>query len=336
MHMTVSRALKALRARCTVALALVVACMTVATGTPSQAALPTELTLEAAQTALMKQDQSIEERRYRVQRSMKRYISVSGTRTNETQELTRYAAVARSPYNSGRYWYGPKAKWNKKATSKKRKASKKKYSKKKKYTKRKYKKKKKYAKKKKYSKKRKYSKKTKYKKKKYTAKRSKTKKTYAAKSKKAYVAKAKKIPAASRPKVQYDTAVKTKKQKKVKVAALGRQSYDVAPSKKKSLTGGGVRWVASSGCLTPSLRSKIYSVAANYGRVTVNSTCRSKARNRRVGGASRSQHLTGNAVDFRVHGNWRAAAAYLRGHSGGYKHYGGGLFHIDGGARRRW
>lgn len=122
----------------------------------------------------------------------------------------------------------------------------------------------------------------------------------------------------------------------VKVAALGNIATDLTPEKPKSLTGGGVRWIASSSCLAASLRAKVYTIASNYGNVTVNSTCRSKSHNRRVGGARRSQHLTGNAVDFRVHGNWRAAAAYLRSHHGGYKHYGGGRFHIDAGPRRRW
>ncbi|MDX2259571.1 MAG: D-Ala-D-Ala carboxypeptidase family metallohydrolase [Hyphomicrobiaceae bacterium] len=119
-------------------------------------------------------------------------------------------------------------------------------------------------------------------------------------------------------------------------AAIPR-TFDVAPET-KSLSGGGVRWVASSGCLNGSLTSIVYQVAANFGPVTVSSTCRSKSRNRRVGGAPRSMHLSGNAVDFRVHANVRAAAAYLRSHSGvgGFKHYGGGLFHIDTGARRSW
>ena len=58
--------------------------------------------------------------------------------------------------------------------------------------------------------------------------------------------------------------------------------------------------------------------------------------NRRVGGARRSWHLTGNAADIRIWGNVRAAARYLRSVAGGYKHYGGGLFHIDTGPRRSW
>ena len=59
---------------------------------------------------------------------------------------------------------------------------------------------------------------------------------------------------------------------------------------------------------------------------------------RAVGGARKSKHLSGDAVDFRVHGNVRAVYAYLRssGSVGGLKHYGGGLFHIDNGERRSW
>ena len=70
----------------------------------------------------------------------------------------------------------------------------------------------------------------------------------------------------------------------------------------------------------------------------MSSTCRNAGHNRRVGGAPRSHHLSGDAVDFRVHGNWRGAFAALRnmGSLGGVKHYGGGLFHIDTGPRRSW
>lgn len=130
-----------------------------------------------------------------------------------------------------------------------------------------------------------------------------------------------------------------KKNKGVRVAALGNTYYpesSAAPS--KSLSGGGVRWVASAGCLNGSLKSVIYSVAANYGPVTVNSTCRSAGHNRKVGGAPKSKHLSGNAVDFRVRGNVGAVYAYLKssGSVGGLKHYGGGLFHIDSGERRSW
>lgn len=120
-----------------------------------------------------------------------------------------------------------------------------------------------------------------------------------------------------------------------KVASLGG-SYDVGEKPTSLSGGGGVRWVANAGCLDGSLKSVINQVAANYGPVTVSSTCRDHARNRRAGGAPKSYHLTGSAADFRVHSNAGAAYAYLRssGSVGGLKHYGGGLFHIDTGPRR--
>ena len=133
------------------------------------------------------------------------------------------------------------------------------------------------------------------------------------------------------------TAQKSTKKGK-RYAALGKTANDASPYK-KSVTGGrsgGVRWAASAGCASGSLRSVVQHVAANYGSVTVSSTCRSKGHNAAVGGAKKSYHLTGSAIDFRVHGNWGAAYAYLRssGSVGGLKHYGGGLFHIDTGPRR--
>jgi hypothetical protein len=131
-----------------------------------------------------------------------------------------------------------------------------------------------------------------------------------------------------------ETGSRRSRSKGVQVASLG--GYAPSPSFGGSLSGGGrINWVASSGCLDSSLRGVIASVAAQFGSVTVSSTCRSHAHNRRVGGASKSYHLTGSAADFRVHGNAGAAYAYLRSsHGGGLKHYGGGLFHIDTGPRR--
>jgi Peptidase M15 len=128
-----------------------------------------------------------------------------------------------------------------------------------------------------------------------------------------------------------------KKHKGVKVAALG-SSYYPEPKAKKSLSGGSVDWTASSGCLDSGLKAIIYEVASNYGPLRVNSTCRSRGHNASVGGAPKSKHLSGDAVDFRVFGNTGAVYAYLRnnGSVGGLKHYGGGLFHIDNGDRRSW
>ena len=78
-------------------------------------------------------------------------------------------------------------------------------------------------------------------------------------------------------------------------------------------------------------------VAAAFGPLTVNSTCRSERHNARVGGAHRSHHIGGNAVDFRVKGNVQAVHAYLSNQRsvGGLKHYGSN-FHIDTGPRRTW
>jgi len=121
--------------------------------------------------------------------------------------------------------------------------------------------------------------------------------------------------------------------KGTRVASIGR-SEDYTPPKRSITGGGNVTWVANAGCLASNLRSAINYVAQNYGSITVNSTCRSRSHNRRVGGASRSYHLTGDAADFRVRGNVRSAAAYLRSAVGGLKHYGGGLFHIDNGPSR--
>lgn len=134
----------------------------------------------------------------------------------------------------------------------------------------------------------------------------------------------------------------SKPKKPVRVASLTQtvpsSNSSTSTSKPKSVTGGSarVRWVANSRCIPARLRSAIYHVARTYGRVRVNSTCRSRRHNRRVGGASRSYHLKGMAADIRIFGNIRAAARYLRSIAGGYKHYGGGLFHIDTGPKRSW
>jgi uncharacterized protein YcbK (DUF882 family) len=122
----------------------------------------------------------------------------------------------------------------------------------------------------------------------------------------------------------------------IQLASLGR---DAVPTDLDfRLSGGHVRWNASSACLNSTLRRVVGEVAAHFGAVTVNSTCRSHHHNARVGGAKRSRHLSGDAADFRISGNTRAALAFLGAHRsvGGLKHYGGGVFHIDTGPRRTW
>lgn len=99
-----------------------------------------------------------------------------------------------------------------------------------------------------------------------------------------------------------------------------------------------VRWAAPAGCLNSQLRRIVTEVAASFGPVTVNSTCRSKHHNARVGGAGHSYHIGGNAADFTVKGNVRRALAFLGSQRsvGGLKHYRDGHFHIDTGPRRSW
>lgn len=129
--------------------------------------------------------------------------------------------------------------------------------------------------------------------------------------------------------------VPTTTSRRARSVSTGRAGLPSVRAPRPSLTGGGIAWRANAGCLASNLRSIVASVASSFGAVTVNSTCRSRSHNRRVGGASRSWHLTGNAVDFRVRGaSIASVAAYLRANVGGFKHYGGGLFHIDNGPRR--
>ena len=85
---------------------------------------------------------------------------------------------------------------------------------------------------------------------------------------------------------------------------------------------------------------QINQVASNFGPVKVNSTCRSRPHNAKVGGASRSKHLTGDAADFSVGRNKPAVHGWLQRQPsvGGLKLYAGGRghFHIDTGPRRTW
>lgn len=123
----------------------------------------------------------------------------------------------------------------------------------------------------------------------------------------------------------------------IKLASLG--GNDVA-SAKRSSSDGAVRWGASPSCLDSRLRQVINQVSSNFGPVKVNSTCRSRTHNARVGGATHSKHLTGDAVDFSVSRNKPAVLGWLRRQPsvGGLKLYAGGRghFHIDTGPRRTW
>ena len=91
-------------------------------------------------------------------------------------------------------------------------------------------------------------------------------------------------------------------------------------------------------CIPDELKAVLGQVAERWGTVVVNSSHRSKAHNRRVGGKSRSFHLRCEAADFSVRGSHKGLVAFLRSHPlvGGYKRYRAGHFHIDVGPKRTW
>jgi hypothetical protein len=133
----------------------------------------------------------------------------------------------------------------------------------------------------------------------------------------------------------------TSRSEAVQLASLGGSDggSDI-PAERSSLSRGAVRWGASPSCLDGRLREVIKQVASNFGPVRVNSTCRSHSHNAKVGGATHSKHLTGDAADFSVSRNKSAVLGWLRRHPsvGGLKLYAGGRghFHIDTGPRRPW
>src|SRR5581483_30796 len=137
-----------------------------------------------------------------------------------------------------------------------------------------------------------------------------------------------------------ETGPATGNDPKAVVASLGHDFAPPPPSAGPTLADERIKWLplASIDCLAAPLRSVLNDLAASFGRFTVRWTCRNKELNRRVGGAKRSYHLTGNAVDFNVAGNYGAILAFLKANKlvGGLKHYGHGAFHIDTGPRRTW
>lgn len=116
----------------------------------------------------------------------------------------------------------------------------------------------------------------------------------------------------------------------------------VKPNRKSSAFVGGaarrITWNAPSRCLPARLKKVLNQITRKYGRITVNSTHRSRRRNRLVGGKRRSYHLHCKAVDFRVHGRSRGLTRWLARHPlvGGFKRYSSGFYHIDTGPKRSW
>ena len=99
-----------------------------------------------------------------------------------------------------------------------------------------------------------------------------------------------------------------------------------------------VKYNAPANCVPGRLKAVLSQVSAKYGPITVNSTFRSRSKNRAVGGKSKSYHLSCSAVDFRVHGSSRGLMSYLAANKslGGLKRYASGFYHIDTGPRRSW
>ncbi|WP_372422869.1 YcbK family protein [Salinarimonas chemoclinalis] len=103
----------------------------------------------------------------------------------------------------------------------------------------------------------------------------------------------------------------------------------------------GAIWVRArtpTRCLPGDLTRVVAEVAERFGEVRIMSTHRTRAHNRRAGGARHSMHLSCRAIDFRVGGSSGAVMAYLRDHPavGGLKRYRSGIIHIDNGERRSW
>ena len=99
-----------------------------------------------------------------------------------------------------------------------------------------------------------------------------------------------------------------------------------------------IKWNAPAKCVPQSLKKVVEAVAVKFGPVTVNSTARSKSKNRKAGGKSKSFHLHCRAVDFRVHGSTKGLLKWLASQKavGGYKRYKAGFYHIDNGPDRTW
>ena len=146
--------------------------------------------------------------------------------------------------------------------------------------------------------------------------------------------------------IQTSTNSKSKKRSTKKVAKATSSKRNASRSKKRKN-----RYASYKGkmaglsvnkpwkCVPAQLKSVINDVRRQFGAVTINSTHRTKRRNRMVGGRSRSYHLRCQAIDFVVKGRTKGLVAYLARHPkvGGYKRYShSGHYHIDTGPKRTW
>lgn len=75
---------------------------------------------------------------------------------------------------------------------------------------------------------------------------------------------------------------------------------------------GSISWGRPAICLNGTLKSVLRQAAGRFGHIHITSTYRSRRHNRRVGGAKRCRRCGGNALNFRVRGNYGAAKSFLR------------------------
>lgn len=124
----------------------------------------------------------------------------------------------------------------------------------------------------------------------------------------------------------------------IKKAAKTAHKSPSQASTKNAPKSGRIKFNASWKCVPRKLKTVIYQVSQKFGPVIVNSTNRSRRKNRRIGGAKKSWHIGCRAVDFRVKGRTRGLYSWLRKHPnvGGLKRYRSGFYHIDIGPRRSW
>jgi len=98
-----------------------------------------------------------------------------------------------------------------------------------------------------------------------------------------------------------------------------------------------VHYIDTKSCVPLRLKRVLNHASRKFGKVTVTSTKRERAENRRKGGAKNSHHLRCEAADFVLNGDRKKIKKFLKNHKGvgGYSSY-SRHYHIDTGPRRTW